>query len=353
MIENFINLIKISPLVTDTYINHCVNVYNILKEEGNSEDVCNAGLYHSVYGTSYANLTLQTVDKDREIIKKEIGKYAENLVYEMCILPDRDNTILNGNVTWNHNVFLDIVKICRANLVELQRSGENTNIIQFNIQRYHVLLTHLLNGRNPFTDIKFFENKIKVFDNIFPAHYLDKLYSYVKNSKYSCGHISNINGKEPSETTRFVCHLTGADFFGSGLFPYIKKISEKLEQDLFLNHYYIGYYDKATSSDSHVDSSYENMISIVIYPNTYWEDNWAGDIKFYSENTPYHKTVDFSPGRIIVFDSRIKHKVLPVSSSSKSGRFSIILKASFFSGLSNLYNQFGGNTENIIHIPCF
>jgi len=352
MIENFINLVKVSPLVTDQYINHCIGVYNLLKQEGNSEEVCNAGLYHSVYGSSYANVTVQTIEHDRDVIKKEIGKYAESLVYEMCILPDRDNTILRGNNNWSHKTFLDIVKICRANLIELLNSGENTSIIQFNIQRFTILLSHLSSNKNPFVEDTFFENKIEVLDNVFPSYYLDRLFTYVKGSKYSYGHDSNPNGKYSKDTTRFVCHLTRDDFLSMGLFPYIKKISEKLKKDLFLSHYYISNYNKTTCADSHVDSYGENMITILIYPNTHWEEIWSGDIKFYDQKkSSFNKVVEFLPGRILFFDSRIKHKVMPISSLSKSDRFSITIKASFFSGLETLYNQFGGNTESIIHVP--
>lgn len=75
----------------------------------------------------------------------------------------------------------------------------------------------------------------------------------------------------------------------------------------------------------------------------------TGDIKFYSENSPFHKVVDFKPGRVIVFDSNIRHKVMPLSSIAERDRFSITIKGCTFLGLPRYYYE---DYDGVIHVPC-
>ena len=344
MIERFVELVKQSPIATEKFISHCIDVYNLLKKQNESEEVCNAGLYHLIYGTCYFNVTVQTIENDRDLIRNEIGEYAEKLVYEMCSLKDREYDIIRGNFNWDTQTLYDILKIDRANLfsVELTKSSK------YYINLYNIILESLDRGINPFLKSSV-ENDIKILDNIFPYYYHQSLFDYTINSKYSPNHGSNQFSKEKNFTTRFACQLNKNDFFNTGLIPYIRRIANEIGQDLFLTKYYIGHYGKSTSADAHTDTCDPNHISILIYPNLEWDDLWAGDIKFYSDDSPFHRTVDFKPGRVIVFDSTIRHKVMPLSSVAEIDRYSIAIKACTFLGLPKNYNE---NYENIIHIHC-
>lgn len=344
MIERFIELVKQSPIATEKFISHCIEVYEILKNQNESEEVCNAGLYHSIYGTCYFNITVQTIDNDRDLIRNEIGEYAEKLVYEMCSLKDREVDIIKGNFNWDTQTLYDIVKICKANLISLDITKNSS----YHIDLYGMILESLDRGINPFLK-SFVEDDIKIIDNIFPYNFHESLFNYTINSRYSPNHESNRLSKEKNLTTRFACNLDKNDFFNTGLIPYIKKIANELGQDLFLIRYYIGHYSKSTSADAHTDTVDSNHISILIYPNLEWDDLWAGDIKFYSDNSPFHRAVDFKPGRVIVFDSNIRHKVMPLSSLAEIDRYSIAIKACTFLGLPKHYDQ---NYENVIHISC-
>ncbi len=340
MIKRFTELVKQSPIATEKFISHCIDVYEILKKQNETEEVCNAGLYHSIYGTSYFNVTVQTIENDRDLIRNEIGEYAEKLVYEMCSLKDREVDIIKGNFNWDTQTLYDIVKICKANLISFDPKRNSI----YNIELYNIILESLDRGINPFLK-SCIENDIKIMDNIFPYHFHQSLFNYIVNSRYSPNH----RGGSFSEQTRFACHLNKNDFFSTGLIPYIKKIANEIGQDLFLTKYYIGHYSKSTLGDAHIDTSDQNHISILIYPNLDWDDMWAGDIKFYSENSPFHRVVDFKPGRVIVFDSNIRHKVMPLSSIAEKDRFSITIKACTFLGLPRYYYE---DYERVIHIPC-
>ena len=344
MIKRFVELVKQSPIATEKFIRHCIDVYEILKKENESEEVCNAGLYHSIYGTCYFNVTVQTIENDRDLIRNEIGEYAEKLVYEMCSLNNREFDIINGNFNWDTKTLVDIVKICRANLI----SSELTKDSNYKIYLYNIMLELLDRGINPFAK-SFVENDIKIIDNIFPYYFHEFLFEYTLNSRYALNHESNQFRKENQFTKRFSCLLNKNQFFNIGLFPYIKKIANEIGQDLFIFRQYIGHYNKSTSSDSHVDTCDLNYVSILIYPNLQWEDLWAGDIKFYSEDSLFHRVVDFKPGRVILFNSNIRHKVMPLSSLAEIDRFSISIQACTFLGLPNYHTEM---CENIIHVPC-
>jgi len=86
---------KDSPHGQSTLYDHLVGTWSILKEFKCSEDICNAGLFHSIYGTQvYLPSTIPI--KDREVVQDLIGKTAENLVYLFHITPpDRYESFVN------------------------------------------------------------------------------------------------------------------------------------------------------------------------------------------------------------------------------------------------------------------
>ena len=70
-------------------LDHLTNTYDILKAAGQSSDVCNAGLFHSIYGTSHFKIkTLSFADRD--VVRGLIGEHSENLAHLFCRL-DRPN----------------------------------------------------------------------------------------------------------------------------------------------------------------------------------------------------------------------------------------------------------------------
>jgi len=64
-----------------TLYEHLCNVEKILKICRCEEEVCLAGLYHSIYGTNFFTVTT-TLDRNK--IKEIIGERAEFLVWVFC-----------------------------------------------------------------------------------------------------------------------------------------------------------------------------------------------------------------------------------------------------------------------------
>ena len=66
-----------------TFLEHLVETAHILERWGASEDVCRAGLFHSIYGTEYFKDAIISFD-DRPRIQKLLGEHAERLAYIFC-----------------------------------------------------------------------------------------------------------------------------------------------------------------------------------------------------------------------------------------------------------------------------
>ena len=93
-----------------TLLEHLIGVYKLLKSWNVPEYIQDAGLFHSVYGTSYFKPVVLT---DREVVKNIIGIHAEALVFIFCFLPQpREQEISNIK---NEQVKQDILLIHRAN----------------------------------------------------------------------------------------------------------------------------------------------------------------------------------------------------------------------------------------------
>ena len=72
-----------------------------------NEDVCFAGLFHSIYGTKYFR---HETTSDRNSIRKLIGERAERLAWKFCEL-DRNN------FDWGDEDASDLYAIMEANKV--------------------------------------------------------------------------------------------------------------------------------------------------------------------------------------------------------------------------------------------
>ena len=84
------------------------------------EDVCRAGLFHSIYDTEYFKADLNI---DRDTVRNLIGEYSESLVYEFCSLKNRLHVLLNNEKSYNDQFIRDLLFIERANLHDQNFNG--------------------------------------------------------------------------------------------------------------------------------------------------------------------------------------------------------------------------------------
>ena len=63
-----------------SYLGHVIGVYNYLKQRGCDEAICDAGMFHSIYGTELFTKFALPLER-RDELKALIGERAENLGY--------------------------------------------------------------------------------------------------------------------------------------------------------------------------------------------------------------------------------------------------------------------------------
>ena len=96
-----------------TFYQHLINVHTYLKERGAPEEVCDAGLFHSIYGTE--SYEFQDSRITREVVRGFIGNYAEELVHVFCTTKDRFKAIVHNTMGLSDRQARDLCCIEFAN----------------------------------------------------------------------------------------------------------------------------------------------------------------------------------------------------------------------------------------------
>lgn len=73
------------PHSEKTYLGHLVNVYRLMEGEGCTEELCQAGMFHSIYGTQQFQGFKLELDQ-RPKVRELIGARAEKLAYLNCAM---------------------------------------------------------------------------------------------------------------------------------------------------------------------------------------------------------------------------------------------------------------------------
>jgi hypothetical protein len=72
-----------TPHTGRSLIDHLIGTYQLLESWGNSQAICLAGLFHSIYGTNLFVFRSARIDQRREV-RAAIGDAAEHLAYLFC-----------------------------------------------------------------------------------------------------------------------------------------------------------------------------------------------------------------------------------------------------------------------------
>ncbi len=116
-----------------SFLKHLRNVHDLLYYKFNeAEYLCDAGLFHSIYGTEFFQFSSKNLEgKDpitREKIQSLIGQRSEEIVYLFCSLKTRRlDSILENSMTMSPMIQLDLCKLEYANLLD-----QNYNLIYAN-----------------------------------------------------------------------------------------------------------------------------------------------------------------------------------------------------------------------------
>lgn len=77
--------IETVPHTQKNYLAHLVAVYHLMRENGQDEELCRAGLFHSIYGTEKFQGFKLGLDRREELVGL-IGARAERLSYWNCLM---------------------------------------------------------------------------------------------------------------------------------------------------------------------------------------------------------------------------------------------------------------------------
>jgi hypothetical protein len=86
-LTNFLTSIGVDkvPHTRKSYLAHLIGVYRYLESQGCAEEVCRAGMFHSIYGTEMFQGFTLPLDRRPEV-RALIGERAERLAYLNCAM---------------------------------------------------------------------------------------------------------------------------------------------------------------------------------------------------------------------------------------------------------------------------
>lgn len=325
-LDFFVEFSKEIPHGNDSYYNHCYGVYKILQSLGCDDTVCLAGLYHSIYGTEYYQIPRKL---HPAIVSDLIGEDASRLVNIFCGLANRYNSIISNSFKFDYDTHRALLFIEYANLKEQLERNFSVELSKMCDR----LSQELVIQDTVYKEYTVSSKEIYVFDDLLDPDYIDFLNSFCLNSVYKPGHSSDPDTNESD--SRFACIMSKNDLEKSKLISVVEKIARTLNTNIHIGHHYINHYSIMNGVSKHVDSSEPNHMTILLFPNKYWESGWGGEIVFYDKSEK-HSLFEYKPGRVIVFDSRIPHKVMPTTQLAKKSRYSIAIKCSTDLGLDSL-----------------
>ena len=165
--------------------------------------------------------------------------------------------------------------------------------------------------------------KIKVTDDVFPAHYQSALYQFCADSFFKIGWNDSYDLEKRNEQYLH-SQWSHDDLYKVGFFEELKKSGyEDITEGYELDHCIL---NLSTPTDVHFPHTHEQDMVLLYYVNLDWRNEWYGETIFYTEDkkeilfaTPYVSN------RLIMFDAKIPHSIRPQSAKAPKYRFTISL----------------------------
>ena len=260
------------PHYNKNLFQHLVNIYNKLRSWDCNEDICYAGLFHSIYGNEIFSVKTET---DRQVIEKLIGKKAESLVY----LYNKDRY---------QNKDLKIISLANE------------------LDHYYIY----------------------TIDNYFDNEDILKNYLYFRDL-VPWKFIGS--GKDITKWRKFKYDLK----FNNDVEKNLKKNTENILKNLKyfellkLERVYASANPYGTVHESHKDykENTKGGITVMYYLNNNWDLSLAGETVFYDNNSfDIQKSVIPKPGRVVIFDGLIEHCARDTTRNSNDLRMVLTFK---------------------------
>lgn len=154
------------------------------------------------------------------------------------------------------------------------------------------------------------DNKvIDIYDDVFSQAEREYHIDFTYKSKYTLNNAFGgsfwIKDKNIFVSSFDSEDLSNFNFLDTDSFEPIQKTLINFD----INNCYAHVSSLASNFYYHVDTSLENVgKTLLYYVNPRWDRNWGGETLFANRNGECEVSVEYRPGRIVVFDADIEHK---------------------------------------------
>jgi hypothetical protein len=137
-----------------TYLAHVIGVYNYMKARGCTEELCRAGMFHSIYGTELFQRFALPLER-RQDVRALLGERAERLAYLNCAM-DRasfDQALVRGEEPYRFRdritgeevelVEDDFTDLCKIHLYDWLEQVPRSDKRDYRHEAYRHLATRL------------------------------------------------------------------------------------------------------------------------------------------------------------------------------------------------------------------
>jgi hypothetical protein len=161
--------------------------------------------------------------------------------------------------------------------------------------------------------------QIHIYDGLIPAMLRADFYEYVQRSAFFIGW----GDSDSQKALKHECLYTfydGPQTLKAGILPFLQttEVNEHIK-GLDLTKSIV---NMSVPTHSHFSHCHPEKIVVLYYVNLDWDQHWHGETLFYSEDlTEIDLAVQYTPGRVVVFDASIPHAIRPQSHSADHYRF--------------------------------
>jgi hypothetical protein len=162
-------------------------------------------------------------------------------------------------------------------------------------------------------------NDITVFDNLFTLRDRLEAFEFIKNSYYKIGWTDS-STEEHSKYAFLHSTYNDDDLLKFNLYSKIMNseignlVAGLTRTKAIVN--------LSVPSDANFIHAHPEKKGILYYANINWQEGWHGETLFFDETrTRIEFASPYTPGRVIVFDSKIPHTIRPQSHIAANYRF--------------------------------
>lgn len=176
---------------------------------------------------------------------------------------------------------------------------------------------------------KICEKDLFIYDNVFSSQEIYDIYAIISQLSFVRAN-SDISFNVAEHRKKWICNIGSHDLlYQATLEKYSKNIDAIDWQNISNVKQYINYSTPETVDELHNDSNFlqPKSYTMLQYTNYIWDVNWHGETIFYEDDSSDAVfTSIVKPGRVIVFDSAIRHSATAPSTLANFPRFTLATK---------------------------